>query len=578
SILHSIFHSLGPNGAPEYHALNTDDDKENYVRRYRKNVFADPRYSIDVTRQELYDHNDQEIRNLLTNPDVFLDPALYYRFLEELFDVNIYIFSSPRGNEESFAMLETPRNKMFHTRRLTNRKGTIIIFKHWGSEFDKLTFPQCELIVIYDTVNKKIDTALFEMEMSEILHDVIINTKNTISWSIDPNNVRLIPRKNLYNTLNSYQILQTGGTLIGQILDGYGKARAFILKLPPVETERNNAPSDSSVGRNNAPSEVTVMIPPAQPENLPIYGTPVISDLSTVYRALGNQIMRVSLNPKGLVDGVWYQVLDLEEGFYVPIKPIERSHLPDIPEGSDNPLFSDGKNMVRRLRELTRINKIIMQIIQWLFLQFNGNLIDFIEKYFLIDPRRIVNSEKYYNISKVRRRLPNIKSMSDALNYVSQIIPTLVQNDKIIIYSKKYAEGIIYFLKEYIKSSDYILGPADPPKYLKVILEEESDYKQFGNTVIFIREVDMRAWLFTKTRLGIKTSSIYRHIDFSDNLVSEPIIYQDPAGRNYLIQNVINSEYLRAINVAYEWYTSKINYGFETGEYPKSSQIPHHVI
>ena len=49
----------------------------------------------------------------------------------------------------------------------------------------------------------------------------------------------------------------------------------------------------------------------------------------------------------------------------------------------------------------------------------------------------------------------------------------------------------------------------------------------------------------------------------------EPFIYQDPTKKFYIIQNVNNSGFSKAINVAYHWYASKINYGFDSGNYVK---------
>jgi len=405
-------------------------------------------------------------------------------------------------------------------------------------------------------LDHKIDEMYFRPEMGELLHDVIIKTKNTINWSIDPQNFRITARKNLYDSLNSYSILSKNFKVISQILDGYGKVRAFILNV------------DSN--------EVSVIIPPAQPENLPVV-TQITNrpNISVAYKLFGNSPTFVSLNTKGLIDGLWYSVLDLEEGFYIPIQEINREQLKDVPVGSGNPLFTDGKNMIKRLKDLNRINKIVMQLVLWLFINSKMELIDFIESNFIVDPRKIINSEKYYNIRNINRRLPLVASFEEALGYLSQIIPTLVNSGKIILYSKKYAEGIIYFLKEYVKSHD--ISKEQPSKYLKVILEDESDFKQFNNTVIFTREVDMKTWLFSKTKLGIKISAIHRRIDFSDNLTQEPFLYQDPSGKTYIIQNVYNSEYSRAINVAFNWYSSLRNLGFDAPGYSEG-EYPHHVI
>ena len=124
------------------------------------------------------------------------------------------------------------------------------------------------------------------------------------------------------------------------------------------------------------------------------------------------------------------------------------------------------------------------------------------------------------------------------------------------MYSKKYAEGIIYFLKTYIKSVD--IKKEKLPINIRGKFSSEYDFNQYTNTVIFVKESDMKTWLYSKTHLGIEYSTIRKKIDFSDNTIKEPFIYQDPSEKFYIIQNVIGLEFMRAINCAYNWYTNKI--------------------
>lgn len=554
SLLHCLLEALD---SEEYTKIEGDEAKESYIRRYRKHFFSDVKYPVDMVKQELYDYTDGEIRELLSNPEVFLDPALYYRFLEEFFKVNIYVFSTPKDNESTFGMLEAPRHKLFHTRRLRDGVPTILIFKHWGSDSNKLFHQQCELIVSYDESSEKVINRHFDNDMSILLHDVMTTTKVTISWSIDPNNMRIVPRKNLFNSINSYEILGgLKGEIIGQILDGYGKARAFIIKSDPLP--------------------ITVIVPPCQPENLPLHlDIANRPNIKTIYKLFGNDPSFISINSKGLVDGLWYKVMDLDEGFYLPIEETRREELSDVPVGPGNPLFIGGKNMVRRLKEMRKINKIVLQVVQWLFLKSKLPLSQFVEMYFKVDPRKIVNSEKYYNIREIPRQLPDITSFDKCLSYIQQAIPGLVHESQIVMYSKKYAEGVIYYLKEFVANHD--MSKVEPSRELQSILDDASDYKQFNNTVIFIKESDMRTWLFSRTKLGIKSSKIYRKIDFNDIQIQEPFLYGDPSGRFYIIQNVITSSFKRAIQIAYGWYTKKINYGFEATEYA-DPVVPRHVV
>ena len=572
SLLHCIFNAIDE---PRYINAKTDEEREMVVRYIRSTEFTDSYYTnsrqgtlfegiskhnnlINTTKQELYDFSIDEIKSILSNPDIFLDPALYYRYLEELYNLNIYVFTTAKNNENNFALLETPRHKLFHT-RIYRPRATIVIFKYWDDDFNKLANPQCELILTYDSKNKQIINKFFDFEMSEILHDVILKTKVTLTWSIDPNNLQITARKNLYDSINSFDILTKQQNykynVVGQYIDGYGKARGFVILYKD--------------------QEVSIIVPPTQPEKLPIY-TSIKNGVGydIIFYLLGNDPSFVSINANGMVDGLWYKILDLEEGIYIPIKDANRTIFKDVPTGSINPLFMDNKNVVKRLKYMTKINKIILQIMTWLFLKSKLDFNQFVEEYVLINRFEVTDSSIFYNISKVPSKFPLTNTFEESLRYVGYILPSLVSGGKIILYSKKYAEGVLYYLKEYIKSHN--IKEEVIPKDIKSIFQEESDFKQFNNTVIFVNEPDMRTWLTSKTHLGIKTSNVHKKIEFTDNSGTDPFIYQDQNNRFFIIQNVLNSDFKRSVQVAYTWYTKLINLGYSADQY--NDTIPSNII
>ena len=68
-------------------------------------------------------------------------------------------------------------------------------------------------------------------------------------------------------------------------------------------------------------------------------------------------------------------------------------------------------------------------------------------------------------------------------------------------------------------------------------------------------------------------SSISLHLSLSIN----PYIYTDNEN-NYIIQNVVDGEFNRAITVAYNWYMRKFNIGFYTPQYDVNVPYPDYVI
>jgi hypothetical protein len=77
----------------------------------------------------LYDVDIKDIKdNFLVTE--FLDPKLYYRLLEEYFNVNIYVITNK--------LVEVPKYTLFHARPVRSYRPTLLIYKHQN---------QCELII-----------------------------------------------------------------------------------------------------------------------------------------------------------------------------------------------------------------------------------------------------------------------------------------------------------------------------------------------------------------------------------------------------------------------------------------------
>ena len=59
---------------------------------------------------------------------------------------------------------------------------------------------------------------------------------------------------------------------------------------------------------------------------------------------------------------------------------------------------------------------------------------------------------------------------------------------------------------------------------------------------------------------------MYKELDISKSLNNEPYLYQAPDGHIYLIQNVIEGNFNRALFVSNLWRTYKVNSGFTSPE------------
>ena len=85
------------------------------------------------------------------------------------------------------------------------------------------------------------------------------------------------------------------------------------------------------------------------------------------------------------------------------------------------------------------------------------------------------------------------------------------------------------------------------------------DFTQHRHVAIFTKEVDMMTWLSSLDELSFKNIIIEDKLSISKALLSEPYLYTAPSGKIYLIQNVIEGDKMRSINVAYNCYLHKMN-------------------
>lgn len=547
SLLHCV--SIGIQD-PGYLNLQTNDQRESYVTNIRQIMVSQT--IPDILKQEMYDFSDEEIMEQLADPSMFLDPNLFYRAVEQAYNINIYVFSPPRkDNTTSLGSFEIPRFKLFHARSPRPEKRAVLIFRTLGGESDSLDYPQCELIVDRDESNNK-NVYNYGPNINQLLHKALTTINRTITWELtgEPSKPKqVVARENIYSRENYYYLFNKLPT--HQIIDGYGKAQAFI--LPAGE------------------HKITVITPSTQPENLPIGEiTRVPFEIAT--GVFGEPIAITKTN--SMVDGLWYQILDLKYGIYIPINLTD--HYQNKELGPSNPLVEEGVEVVQRLRKIKRDLEIILQVIIWLFLISKMNVPDFVNKYMIIGKEIVTDSSLVYNLSNVGLKFPMAETAEEGINKMKVIAPSLFNQNRIYIYSQKFFDGILYQLEKYDKE----LKPRDPkiPTVIHRSNISEEDFKSQRRVAIFTEEKDMRTWLNSLNKLSFKNIVIEYELNISNALLTEPYLYTAPTGNIYMIQNVVGGDRLRSLNVAYNWYLHKVNIGHAAPEYEDTQNIPVFVV
>lgn len=538
---------------PNYLSSLTEQAKEAYVTRIRQFILGT--IPISVYRQELYDRSDLEVKNMIADGDLFFDPFLFYRGVEELFKINIFVFNPPDlDDKDDIGRIEIPRHKLFHARPSRNDRPTVLILKHWGSESDALTYPQCELIV--DFVRR--DSAavkMFGFEMSEHMRDVLARTLSTITWSFQGGELQ--PNKDIYSALDYYGIL--GRTATAQYIDGYGKCRAFVC---PVNID-------------GVRSEITVVVPPTQPEALPLVSMLPTCDSSIPVRIFGKPPSTRSVDSQGRTTGFWFEVIDLNEGIYVPINPTTIDNV--TPIGSNDPLMVVDGDVTGRFKTLKRTLDVFLQLLRWIYDVYrttqSPDVDTFFVRYFTSNTAPVSDSVSFYNLSKIPRYLPTVRTADEAIAHLQQYAPSMIAEGRIVLYDADFTLRIYRFLQRYYNQT--IGGLPTPALIIHDYYQEVVDFKPNPDVNIFIGERDLNIWMYTNARRPERFYAIREKVDLVFSLLMEPYLYKHVDGRIFIIQNVTNGSRDAAFAVALAWHNSKINLGFTA---KPSNQKPVHLI
>lgn len=354
---------------------------------------------------------------------------------------------------------------------------------------------------------------------------------------------------NLYTT--NYTVL-TKGREKKQIIDSYGKLRGLVFDINDTE-------------------EATILVLPSAPINLPSTETISYTSLENATKFMNWQPSAITKNKNGFIDGLWYSFKHDEDmilyyGIYFPIKPSKDTKYKNLEIGKTNPYIAEGRDILYRYNKLKRDLEIIYQLMKWFYLLANQpTLQSFIKNY--IDDIQLINEDSIdiYDFSKLDSYLPEMDSIEEAIKYIKANTSGFIsENNKIYLYSEKFYEGIIYHLKIYIKQIDGLVMNIPSKiihKYLSI-----NDFHISPYVVIFLNDVQLQSWLESKTILSLDKLFVVTDIfnnNIDDKLANriDPYIYKENANQYYLIQNVLNNELERALNICKTWHLKKVNLG-----------------
>lgn len=561
---------------PGYMNLKTVEEKENYINQLRLEIGSNGNFL--TTSSELFDVAEKDRIENFKRLDEFLDPSIYYRVVEELFNVNIFVFSGslPKPNVEPVYTLEISRFSSIPIHSFKRGAPTILIYKHWGAETDHLEYPQCELIIV-NIENQ--DAILFSDDIAKYLLKGYFISAGVYG--------RLyIPEKNIFENYSSefiYQLLQS------DFLDSYMK-KSPESRLPYATAQIIDEKGKLCGLQLKTPyGEMTMGVPALPPQNLPLntkIERPKLSDVLKVFteETVGSPT-GYSYEDDNIV-AVWFRLLSLEFGIQVPVSPenkqqIRKEYRKILPSVPENRFVLDTKlSEIQRLLKLQKDVNIIIQLVRWIFLiaiQDEGftpsQMIEatqvFLDNIIKEVPRKDQDSALVYDFSKLPRKLPQDRSSIEViLDELKRTAPTFTDGEKILISGKVFYSRVRQSLEHYVRLNIPIIIP----NYLDGYYESVYDYPKFTKTLIFLSDIDFKRWLKQAIEDPTSTYPVLYSLRGKLSEMTHPYLYtiesekpstNNPFGRSFLflIQNApfVNSK-ASALENSIRWRDIHVNH------------------
>jgi hypothetical protein len=532
-----------------YLDLVNNKEREKYAITIRRNLIKKLPNYISIVRQEMYNYTDKEINKEISNPKSYFNSFLLYRLLEEFYDINLYVILHKENLQSDEPGIEIPNHSMLHIRPYNPNRKTVVVIKHTGGEMEGLKEPQYDLIfdtgILIDKEEKKLAQYdrkfIFDNDMNKLLYSILYKYNENIIFNIN-NNDKIDVRKLPYSQLN-WEIIFKDFIFESQNIDIYGKVISFNLQVPKTDIN------------------FTVYVPPTQPLNLP--------NKETLYKTTQKIVESIFGEPYDEnKDGLWYNVLDFNYGVFIHCDTKSNKNIPLSPI-MDKPTEN---NSISLFRNVKKYSKMLIDCIIW-GLRSNGvlNFEDYMNKY---DKFIIVDESVKHNIPPFK----NISFISESGNFtnLSVIWPEYFTNNNTVRLYPELYDKIVKYLAIYYKNNDGLSLAPEP--YLTNIFKYEWDFTPFDQNRILIGENHLEKWLINKELNFNGEMQIYTKLntELLNNNSDIPIIY-DFNGKHYLIQNVKDGNFNRALNCGNEWNINKINIGYDSSP-AKNNDIPYIIL
>lgn len=559
------FITSGTESALAFHQLK----REAYILERRKKL----RFSYETVAQELYGYTPEQAEEAFRTGH--LDAQLFYRIFEELYDVNIFVFSNKATKVTATSrvgrvpQLEIPRYSVFHCRERRLNRPTVILLRNYGP----LVLSGLRNSPHYELVQEA-GEFFFGDKVTKTCYDLLESVHNVAVWMPSPSG-----EIKAYRGL-SFQhsfALRFRRFAVSQIIDTAGYLRVINFKYENIY--------------------MSVFVLPAQP----LEGVPNITEYTrcdgklalTAFAKLGKPTS-VAVT-KNKVSGFWFSYKGVPEGLFVPIK---LQAMKGYKEGAPDPFgeLEAGNSTVRNIEKAKREANFMKELLIWLWILYKKREVEvtkvqeesdsdedsdfeevivrrtimrkvkFVKK---VDQTSLINSfleyivltvdDRKYDFTKLAEILPEVE-FSGALEYIGDST-NFVENGKIVCYNEDLYKKIVYFVKDYARSTEGLVQET-PPRirgyYTRDIFESNENAKLFldqKELKLFVSEIDEISRMSLEVKTIVKNNLCYNKF---------PYIVRTDEG-HFIVQNVRGGSDAdkRALTNAYTWYKNRINTGYD---------------
>ena len=369
----------------------TIDDIRNKIGEITSNTAL-----LSVCRQQNPGKTPKQIKKDLLS-DIYIDPRLYTRILEETFGCRIFVFSD-KG-------LITPHYLKNFLSYIQHYDKVVLLIEHMGAERDAATYPQCEIIV-YRVYNKPVNYYF------DNGHSVSMNLKELFSD---------MTKSYTDGSRVKHRVLDIKP--VGQNIDAYGKAISFLV--------------NHKKGR-------VLMYP-----TTPCAPLPVPESLRETYTLTSSDVMEEFPDARYVVrkgeNVAICMLVEMDNAYYIPIVPVENPVNPVITTSRDALAFISNDS---GLSHYNLYKKLARYLTEYMFFAFSDyihtNNLDVSDKSLdrFVKDSVVISDTDYGAIGK------NFNKFGSILN-----------RGKLTIPSDEILRRLIYVLRlEFDRNKDMILN------------------------------------------------------------------------------------------------------------------------